>query len=110
MFIKREDAIKRASSALTKALLINTIVTLMPPIYIFFSGSIGLHTYIALAFLAVSVASLLLVYYMRRAVDDYSIGSARAVLPIALPLSFIGGLVIVGLLVNKARKHIALLQ
>jgi len=110
MFIKREDAVKRASSLLTRALLINTVITLLPPIYILFSGPIGLHTYAALAFLLVSVASLLLVYYIRRAVEDYSIASAKAVMPITLPISLVGGLVIVGLLVHKARKHLMELQ
>ena len=106
MFVKREDAIKKASYLLTRALIINAFLVLLPPIYIFFSGSIGIHTYVALILLCLSVSSLLLVYYMRRAVEDYSLGSARSVLPIALPLTFIGGFIVVGVLVSKAKKHL----
>ncbi|MGC9108012.1 MAG: hypothetical protein ACP5IE_07495 [Infirmifilum sp.] len=104
MFVKREDVIKKASSILTRALIANTFLVLIPPIYIFFSGPIGLHTYAALLLLFFSVASLLLVYYLRRAIEDYSLSSARSILPITVPFALIGGFVIVGLLVYKAKQ------
>lgn len=103
MFVKREDAIKKASSYLTRALLINTLIVLIPPVYIFFSGPIGIHTYLALLYLILAVTSLLLVFYTRRALEDYSLSSVKAILPIVVPMSFIGGLIVVGLFVNKAR-------
>jgi hypothetical protein len=68
MFVKREEAVRRATSLLTKALLVNLVVVFIPPVYIMkFSGGIGLHTYIALVFLVISLASLLAVWFARRA-------------------------------------------
>ncbi|ABL78135.1 hypothetical protein [Thermofilum pendens] len=104
MFIRREDAVREASSYLVKAILVNSIAVFIPPLYIFFSGHIGPDTIVALAFLAVSIASLLLIYYVRRAVEDYSISSALSVAPLAVALGYVGGLVVTGFLVQKAQK------
>lgn len=110
MFVKREDTIKAASSLVSRALLLNTVIVLVPPLYIFFSESIGLHTYLALAFLALSLASLTLVYQVRRAIEDYSLTSARKLAKAALPLGFLGGAIIVGLLLIKALKILSLVE
>jgi uncharacterized membrane-anchored protein len=106
MFVKREDAIRAAQSYLSKAIIINSLVVFIWPLYIFFSKHIGPDTYIALLLLLTSIASLILVYYMRRALDDYSISSALRVSPIATAVGLIGGLIAVGILVKKATESL----
>uniref|UniRef100_A0A7C4BBC8 Uncharacterized protein n=1 Tax=Thermofilum pendens TaxID=2269 RepID=A0A7C4BBC8_THEPE len=107
LFVKREETIRRATSLLTKALLVNLAVAFIPPIYILkFSGSIGLHTYVAIAFLGVSLASLLTVWFTKRALEDYDLASASSASLLGVVLGTIGGLVVVGLLVQRARKLI----
>ena len=41
MFIKRKDAIRKAQSYLAKAIIINSLVVFIWPLYIFFSKHIG---------------------------------------------------------------------
>ncbi|MCC6003027.1 MAG: hypothetical protein LM590_01650 [Thermofilum sp.] len=103
MYVKREDAIRRAQSYLARAIIVNSLAVFIWPTYIFLSKHIGLHTYIALLLLAISGISLILVYYMRRALDDYSIASALKVSPIAMALGLVGGIVAVGIFVKRAR-------
>jgi hypothetical protein len=107
MFVKREETIRRAVSLLTKALLVNLAVVFIPPVYIMkFSGSIGPHTYMAIAFLGVSLASLLTVWFAKRALEDYDLASALSAASLGVVLGTIGGLVVVGVLVQRARKLI----
>ena len=107
MFVKREETIRRATSLLTKALLVNLAVVFIPPIYIMkFSGSIGIQTYAAMAFLGVSLASLLTVWFTKRALEDYDLASASSAATLGVVLGAVGGLVVVGLLVQRARKLI----
>lgn len=104
MHVKREEAVRQASSLLSKALYLNLAVTLLPPLYILYAKSIGVGTYAALVFLALSLASLFATWHARRAVEDYDFDSALKVLSVGVVLGMVGGAVVVGIFALKARN------
>lgn len=104
MYVKREEAVRKAYSLLSKALYFNLAVSLLPPLYILFSKSINTGTYLALAFLAFSLASLFTTWHARRATDDYDLDAAQKALKYGVPLGVIGGAIVVGFLALRARN------
>ncbi|MEM0376393.1 MAG: hypothetical protein QXI90_01250 [Thermofilum sp.] len=104
MHVKREEAVRRASSLLSKALYFNLAVVLVPPLYILLAKSIDTGTYAALAFLALSLASLFVTWHARRALEEYDFDSALSTLNFGVALGLLGGAVVVGVLALKARN------
>jgi len=104
VFIRREDIIRRCSSLISKALIINAVVALLPPIYLLVMDRIDL---VALVVFAFSVVSIIMLYVLRRSIEDYSLGTAYRLAPIAAFTGFIGGAVIVGVIVLKVRGMLA---
>ncbi len=101
MFIRREDIIRRTSSLISKALILNALIALFPPIFIFVTERIDPWVLVLFVF---SVVSILMLYVLRRSIEDYSLSSAYKMSLIAAAIGFIGGLVVVGLIVLKVRS------
>lgn len=103
MFVRREEIIREASKLLSIALVINAVSALFAPLYLLFIKEINV---IVLVILFFSTISLLLVYMLKKSVEDYSLGSAHKLTVVAIIFGFIGGFAVVGIIIFKVRKLI----
>ncbi len=103
MFVRREEIMRETSKLLSIALILNAVFTLFAPFYLLFMKEINV---IVLAILVFSIISLILVYILKKSIEDYSLGSAYKLTIIAMIFGFIGGFVIVGIIIYRVRTLI----
>jgi len=101
VFVRRENIIRETSSLISKALIVNALLALIPPVYLLVTDRIDI---IVLVFFAFSIASIIMLYVLRRSIEDYSLTTAYKLTLIAAIVGFIGGLGIVGYIVLKVRS------